>query len=263
MSAVLFCLALAMIALPARTGRRRFEALFGGPRSTRKPQSAWMVRAALLCALGATAVLGLGALLATAMVGATVGTRLRRGRKEQRRIAQCRALADGLAVVIGELRVGAHPGAAAATAAEESDGTAAHAFAACAARSRLGGRPADGLRDPHAPIATELARIAEAWQLADQHGLALADLLTTARADLLARIRFRDRTRAALAGPRATATILAALPLLGITLGHLMGASPLSILLHPGPGALLLPLGTALACTGILWTDALTRKALI
>ncbi len=237
--------------------------MFTGPRPMRKPQLACAIRASLLCALGATATLGIGALLATVMVVATVGARLRRERTEQRRIAQCRALADGLEVVIGELRVGAHPGAAAATAADESSGTAAHAFAACAARTRLGGRPADGLRDPHAPIATELARIAEAWQLADQHGLALADLLTTARADLLARMRFRDRTRAALAGPRATATILAALPLLGITLGHLMGASPLSILLHPGPATLLLPVGTALACTGILWTDALTRKALI
>ncbi|MGY2063275.1 hypothetical protein ACW9HQ_50995, partial [Nocardia gipuzkoensis] len=119
------------------------------------------------------------------------------------------------------------------------------------------------LRDPHAPIAIELSRIADAWQLADQYGLALADLLATARSDLLARIRFRDRTSAALAGPRATAAVLAALPLLGITLGHLMGASPLTILLHPGPGTLLLPLGAALACTGVLWTDALTRKALI
>ncbi|MFI5781414.1 type II secretion system F family protein [Nocardia sp. NPDC051570] len=263
MSAVVLCLSLAMIALPSGIGRRRFTALFGEPHSMRKPRSPWVLRVVLLCALGAVAVLGVGALIAVAMAATTVGARMRRGRTDRRRIAQCRALADGLEIVIGELRVGAHPGTAAAVAAEETDGVAARAFAACAARSRLGGRASDGLRDPHALVAAELGRIADAWQLAEQYGLALADLLSAARWDLLARIRFRDRTRAALAGPRATAAVLAALPLIGITLGHLMGASPLTVLLRPGPGTLLLPVGVALACTGILWTDALTRKALI
>ncbi|WP_308212051.1 MULTISPECIES: type II secretion system F family protein [Nocardia] len=209
------------------------------------------------------AALGVGVAIAAVTVTLTVGMRLRRRRTDARRLAQCRALAEGLEVVIGELRVGAHPGAAAATAAEEVEGVAARAFAACAARSRLGGRAADGLRDPHALIAAELNRIADTWHLAEQHGLALADLLATARADLLARIRFRDRTTAALAGPRTTATVLSALPLIGIALGHLMGAAPLTVLLRPGPAAPLLPIGTALACLGLLWTDALTRKALI
>ncbi|MFF0489497.1 type II secretion system F family protein [Nocardia sp. NPDC004068] len=263
MIAPLLVLALALVALPSGAGRRRFSALFAPPRTARKMPSAWVFRALLGCVLAATAAVGAGPLIAAALITATVAVRLRRGRADRDRVAQCRALADGLEVVIGELRVGAHPGAAAAAAAEESAGTAARAFAACAARSRLGGNAADGLRDPRAPIAADLSRVADAWQLAERYGLALAELLTATRQDLLSRTRFRDRTTAALAGPRATAAVLAALPLIGITLGQLMGASPLSVLLRPGAGTVLLPLGATLGCLGILWTDSLTRKALI
>jgi tight adherence protein B len=170
---------------------------------------------------------------------------------------------DALEAVIGELRVGAHPSVAAEVAAQEARGEAARAFAVSAARSRLGGSGADGLRDPDSIVDTELARIADAWQVAEHYGLALAELLSAARADLLGRIRFRTRTTAALAGARATAAVLAGLPLLGIGLGQLMGAAPLHVLLSPGLGTVLLPLGAALACIGLLWTDAITRKVFV
>ena len=96
--------------------------------------------------------------------------------------------------------------------------------------------------------------------MAERHGLALADLLEAARSDLLGRIRFRQRTEAALAGARATAAVLAGLPALGVTLGQLMGAAPLRVLLGGGLGGVLLVLGTVLACAGLLWTDGIVGR---
>lgn len=262
MSVVVWCLALAVLVLPVRTGRRRAHRVLGVSGPGRKVQRVWVFRAGAGVGVAVTAVLGIGPLVAAGIVAGTVTIRMRQIREDRRRAAECAALAEALDTVVGELRVGAHPSAAAATAASEIGGSASAAFAVCAARARLGGAAADGLRDPEAVIAAELSRVADAWQVAERYGLALAELLAAMRADLVSRIRFRDRTVAALAGARATALVLAGLPLLGIALGQLIGAAPLQVLLTPGPGALLLPLGTALVCAGLLWTDAITRKVL-
>ncbi|RDI47078.1 type II secretion system F family protein [Nocardia mexicana] len=262
MSAAIACLALALALLPAPAGRRRFARLLGGARRTRKVPLRIVIRVGVGLAVAGAAVLGIGPLLAVAAVVGTAVVRMRCVRRDRGRAAECVALEEGLDTVVGELRVGAHPSAAAATAAGEISGAAARAFAVCSARSRLGGSAAAGLRDPDAVIATELARIADAWEVAEQHGLALADLLAAARADLVSRRRFRDRTVAALSGARATAAVLAGLPLLGIALGHLLGAAPLRVLLAPGLGTVLLPLGTALISAGLLWTDTITRRVL-
>ncbi|MFE3546593.1 hypothetical protein ACFXK0_26825 [Nocardia sp. NPDC059177] len=203
---------------------------------------------------------GIGTGLAALMVGVTFAVRRRRGRGDRSRRQECGYLLAGLEAVVGELRVGAHPSAAAESAAGESRGEAARVLAISAGRSRLGGSGADGWVHPDSIVAEELSRIGVAWRVAEDHGLALAELLSAARADLLGRIRFRDRTEAALAGARASATVLAALPLVGIALGQLMGAAPLSILFGSPAGELLLPLGAALACCGLLWTDVITRR---
>lgn len=213
-------------------------------------------------AVAGLSVVGIGPLLAAVMVAGTVLVRMRRARGDRRRAVERAALAEGLEAVVGELRVGAHPSTAAAAAASDTPGAVGRAFAVCSARSRLGGSAAEGLRDPDAAVADELSRIADAWQVAERHGLALAELVSAARSDLLSRIRFRARTTAALAGARATATVLAGLPLLGIVLGQLLGAAPLRVLLGHGMGTVLLPLGTALLCAGLLWTDAITRRVL-
>ncbi|UGT59546.1 type II secretion system F family protein [Nocardia asteroides] len=221
-------------------------------------------RAEAVCflATAAAALLGVGASIATGVLACTVLLRIRRSRIDRTRETGSADLLDALELVVAELRVGAHPGAAAESAATDACGEAAAAFAVAAGRSKLGGSAADGLERPTSPIAPELARIATAWRIAEEHGLALAELITAARTDLHARQRFRSRTTAALAGARATATVLAALPILGIALGHLMGAAPLDVLLGPGAGTILLPLGATFACAGLLWTDAITRSVL-
>ncbi|WP_316573342.1 type II secretion system F family protein [Nocardia canadensis] len=255
----LLCCAAAVLMLPAAGDRRRFRRLFdvGGARAVRRIPVTWCVGIGLGCMAFAW---GVGTGLAVLMVGVTVAVRNRRGRGERVRRAECGHLLAGLEAVVGELRVGAHPSAAAEAAAAESRGEAARVLAISAGRSRLGGSGADGWLHPESPVAEELSRVATAWRVAEEHGLALAELLSAARTDLLGRIRFRDRTEAALAGARASASVLAGLPLVGIGLGQLMGAAPLSVLFGSTVGELLLPLGAGLACCGLLWTDVITRR---
>jgi tight adherence protein B len=64
-----------------------------------------------------------------------------------------------------------------------------------------------------------------------------------------------------MAGARATAAILAGLPVLGIVLGQLIGADPLSFLLNAHAGGWLLVAGSMLACVGLLWSDRIIERA--
>ncbi|WP_327148757.1 hypothetical protein [Nocardia sp. NBC_01329] len=253
------CTVPALLLVPVSERRRRFGALFETP-AQRRISKRWVLLAAALIGCVPALVLGSGSVIAALLVVGTVSVRLRRTRRIRLHRNECGYLLDGLETVISELRVGAHPSAAAAAAARETSGIAAAAFAVGSARSRLGGSGAEGLLRPDTVIAAELGRIADAWRVAERHGLALAELLSAARADLGARIRFRSRTDASLAGARATAAILAALPLLGVGLGQLMGAHPLHVLFVSPSGLYLLPLGTGLACAGLLWADEITRR---
>lgn len=261
-SSITGCVSLALLVVPESAARRRFARLFQRTSRFRRPSKTSMVRMAAVSALPSMLLIGVGPLVAAILVAATLVLRRRRARSDRVRTAQSAQLLEGLETVIGELRIGAHPSTAAEVAAAETIGPTAHAFAVSAARSRLGGSGAEAFRRTATAIPEELSRLAEAWQVADRYGLALAELLTATRLDLLGRRRFRDRTRAALAGARATAAVLALLPLLGIALGQLMGADPLHVLFLSAAGAWLLPLGAALTCAGLLWTDAITAKVL-
>ncbi|MEV0106554.1 hypothetical protein AB0H42_09470 [Nocardia sp. NPDC050799] len=258
-AAALGCTALALLFVPGHAGRRRFGRVFEARTAPALPMR-WLVRGAGGIGCVSAFALGSGSLLAALLVAGTVAVRLRRSRRARLHRIECEHLLDGLEAVVSELRVGAHPSAAAAAAARESGGVAAAAFAVGSARSRLGGSGAEGLLRPDSVIAAELGRVADAWQVAERHGLALAELLAAARADLAARMRFRTRTDASLAGARATAAILAVLPVLGIGLGQLMGAHPLQVLFVAPAGRFLLPLGAGLACAGLLWADEITRR---
>ncbi|WP_245568435.1 type II secretion system F family protein [Nocardia concava] len=262
MAPALACFASAVLVMPPPAAHRRFQGLFRRVGRARKMHSKWMIRAAPLLAASLVLLTGPGPAIAAVLVTATLAARRRRAHRDRLRAADSAQLLEGLESVIGELRIGAHPSAAAQVAARETTGEVARAFAVSAARSRLGGSGAEGLRRPGTVVAGELSRVAAAWQVAERHGLALAELLTAARLDLLGRKRFRDRTRAALAGARATAAVLALLPVLGIGLGELMGASPLHVLFRSAAGTVLLPLGSALTCAGLLWADAITDKVL-
>jgi tight adherence protein B len=68
------------------------------------------------------------------------------------------------------------------------------------------------------------------------------------------------RVTSGMAGARATAAILAGLPIVGVLLGQLIGARPLSFLLSGHAGGWVLVVGSTLACGGLLWSDHLTDR---
>ena len=103
--------------------------------------------------------------------------------------------------------------------------------------------------------------MAQAWSVAERHGIPLADLLARAQQDIRWRVRFTAAVRAQLAGPRATAAVLTALPGLGLGLGQLIGADPIGVLRGGLLGQALLVLGAGLAAAGWLWSERILRAA--
>lgn len=259
MSATLLLCALSMMVAPTVNSRSRLLE-FADPRMKASFNVPWtLIAAALPLGLGALFG-GISALLAVAIA---VGTGLIRARRKKATLARGTELAlllAGLEILIAELRIGAHPASACSVAGEECSGAVGEVFRRGSARARLGGSAADAFRSGGSLVDRELVRVASAWTVAERYGLALAELLGAVRTDMLGRNRFRQRTEAGLAGARATATVLAGLPVLGIGLGELMGAAPLQVLFSGGAGGVMLVAGTGLVALGLLWTDKITSK---
>ena len=217
----------------------------------------------IACAgVAAVLLLPLTTVLAAAMMGTTVGRRYRRSCRIRRATDEGRALETALDVLVGELRAGSHPVHAFRVAADETDGAVAVSLHSVAARARLGGDVTAGLRSAarSSVLPAHWHRLAACWQLAGDHGLAIATLMRAGRSDIAERQRFSARVSAGMAGARATAVILAGLPVLGVLLGQLIGARPLSFLLGGHAGGALLVIGSMLACAGLAWSDRITDR---
>lgn len=200
-------------------------------------------------------------------IAAVTGTSLvvrrwRVRRAEELSLRHADELAEALRLLVAQLRAGAHPAVAAEGAAAEAGPVVAGLFGDLAATARLGGHATALLsRAPNAPppdLHAPLGRLTRAWELAERHGVALADLLDSVRRDLERRTAFRRDVEAKLAGPRATAAVLTGLPVLGLVFGEAMGARPLEVLTGGALGQLVLLAGTALLTAGVLWSERLT-----
>ncbi|OBI05839.1 hypothetical protein AWC18_12030 [Mycolicibacter nonchromogenicus] len=224
----------------------------------------WALFAAAAAAVGLAALfLPQSIWLAGAVLGTTAVARRRRGLRRRRAVAESGALETALDALAGELRVGAHPVRAFALAAAESTHPAVAAgLGGVAARAQLGADVATGLRDAAAcsALPSLWERLAAYWELGGQHGLAIATLMQAAQRDVSARQRFSARVDAGMAGARASATLLACLPVLGVLLGQLIGARPVVFLLG-GTGGVLSLIGICLVCAGLLWSDRITSHA--
>lgn len=69
--------------------------------------------------------------------------------------------------------------------------------------------------------------------------------------------------RAALSGPRSTATLLGWLPMLGMGLGFALGADPVGVVLRGGAGTTSAVIGGALLIGGRRWTARLVARAML
>ena len=161
-------------------------------------------------------------------------------------IALCSALA-------GEVRAGRQPGEALLRAALDSEGLG-EAQAAVLAAARFGGDVPGALTSAaRQPGADGLLGVAACWRVAVDQGAGLAAGLDRLEGALRADRDQRADLRAQLAGARATAVMLAGLPVLGLLLGAAMGADPLRVLLHSGAGLGCLVVGGLLEGLGMWW----------
>ncbi|HJQ44431.1 MAG TPA: type II secretion system F family protein [Jatrophihabitantaceae bacterium] len=108
---------------------------------------------------------------------------------------------------------------------------------------------------------TDLLPVARAWDVARRSGSPLADVLRRVAADLAAQIEQHRRVDAALAGPRASALVLAGLPMLGLALGAALGVHPIDILVGTPAARVAGVVGLLLNLAGVLWTRRILRTA--
>ncbi|MCA0144742.1 type II secretion system F family protein [Blastococcus sp. LR1] len=107
--------------------------------------------------------------------------------------------------------------------------------------------------------ASALDRLSAAVALSARTGCSLAAVVSAVEDDLRARQRRRRELLVATAGPRASARLLAGLPLLGLAMGSGVGADPWQVLTRTGTGQVLLVVGVLLEGAGIAWTGRLVR----
>jgi tight adherence protein B len=124
--------------------------------------------------------------------------------------------------------------------------------------AELGGDVVQALRDlARVPGADGLRALAAAWVVAGQSGASLAVVVDRVAEGLRHDDAARREVAASLGPPRATARMLAVLPVFGVGLGLAIGADPLHFLLATTAGSACLVGGAGLAIGGLLWVERL------
>ncbi|MCF8539654.1 MAG: hypothetical protein K9G12_05185 [Candidatus Nanopelagicales bacterium] len=106
----------------------------------------------------------------------------------------------------------------------------------------------------------ELRALCACWRVGVNSGSGLATSISRLAHSLNQAQVTRHQLAAELAGPRATSRMLALLPLVGIGLGYLLGASPLTWLLTEPVGWVTLCIGVGLTALGVWWTSRITAQ---
>lgn len=172
------------------------------------------------------------------------------------------AVVEVVFALAAELRAGRPPGRALALVADTAPTLQAPLTEAAVAVD-AGASPSEELRRVSAlPGCGGLLGVAAAWTVTESAGGAIADVLDRLGEVLDAESQSKAALAAALAAPRATMTLLAGLPLLGIVLGQSLGAHPVQLFLHRPLGWALLAVGAVLDLVGVVWTRLLVRRAL-
>lgn len=196
----------------------------------------WLALALVIGAAG----LGVGALLAR-----------RRRRQEAERFGD--QTLESCELLAAELQAGQPPGVALDRVSEEF-----RALSAVARAHRLGSDVPGAWRELAAtPGGGDLRLVAGAWQVAARSGSGLADAVAGVAASLRAIRATRRVVASELASARATARLMAALPVLALLMGTGIGGNPWAFLFGTGLGLACLGLGLAFGLAGIWWIEAI------
>ncbi|WP_093168885.1 type II secretion system F family protein [Sinosporangium album] len=181
--------------------------------------------------------------------------------KSQEVIAWRRAQVEFCQGLSAELSAGRTPGEAMVRVIATSDFPDPSRFAAVAAAAQDGRDVAAALVRAAPRLGGEgLQRLAACWQASHTAGAALAPLIDQVAASLRASLRHHEELTAHLSGPRATAKLLAILPLLGILMGIGLGMSPLDFLFGGPAGFACLAAGVALNLAGLWWIHRMVSR---
>jgi len=101
----------------------------------------------------------------------------------------------------------------------------------------------------------ELRSLAACWQVGLNSGAGLSSSIASLYLALRAQQETRAHLEAELAGPRATAVTLGFLPVIGIGLGYILGAEPLTWFFSGLFGFGTLLVGSGLTLLGLWWTS--------
>ncbi len=203
-------------------------------------------------ALSARSVVLVAILGAAAAVGSTLWRRRRSARAAERTSER---LLEACEQLTGELVAGQPPGAAL------DHGAAQWSFLAPVAEAfRVGADVPGAWRQvARRPGAADLRLVAAAWQVSHRTGAGLAGALDLVTSDLRAERATRRVVAGELASARATARLVAVLPVLALTFGSSTGGDPWGFLLTHPVGLACLGAGLAFALGGLAWIEALAR----
>jgi tight adherence protein B len=220
----------------------------------------WLAAAVVGSAVVATrlSIVALGGLA----VAAVVGERVRRSCAHSRSRRDCELAAIEVTVALAaELRAG-RTSAEALAAVAEIAGPLRPALEAAHVAVVLGADAAQELsRAADLPGAEGLRGVSAAWAVSTSAGGRVAVVLERLSEAMDSDAELRQELAAVMAGPRATMTLLAALPALGLALGQAIGAHPLQLLVHRPLGWGLLGAAAVLDAIGVVVTQAIARRA--
>jgi tight adherence protein B len=228
------------------------------PAALAAAMAVWVAAAPPRAAVRLRALVGTPAPSTPAVLVRMAGRRVRELRSRRRRTSERRAavieLCDGFGA---ELAAGRSPETALAHAASAADPDL---------RRLLMAAPGDDVAAAldtasTLPGAEGLRLLAGCWRIGAERGGTFAVVVDGLAAALRDEEAHRADLAAQLAGPRATARLLAGLPLLGLAMAAALGARPVAFLLGTVPGMACLLAGVALDIAGLGWTRRLAANA--
>jgi len=180
------------------------------------------------------------------------------GRRRRRTPTRSEYLAIALRTLSSELRAGSTPREALTRAAGQPP-----LWPNALSAARFGepidtGFLADAAQSPE--VANALHQLAACWHVGVTRGSGLAVSIERLSLSLRAQQELQTTLRNELAAPRATGRMLAFLPVVGVAMGYLLGADPISWFLGSSAGVLVLAMAVALTFVGALWTRRIVQR---